>query len=406
MSGISIDPARLLLDLDRLRTFGKKGTGVVRPAFTVADIEARQWLAARMGEAGLEPVFDPVANLFGLRAGGVRSILLGSHSDTQPQGGWLDGAFGVIAALEVARACQEANGPPVSVVSFQEEEGRFGGVTTGSRFWTGDISLEDADTLLDNEGTSFGQCRKDSAFEAGPHVDTDRFLAFVEPHIEQGPVLHVSGESVGVVDAIVGLRQVTVTFTGQQNHAGTTPMPNRRDAFRGLTQFLQELEPRFRGAAKDSTVWTVGWVEVQPNAASIIPGQVSFTVQWRDDEISRLDGLEQVVRTLTEQVSARLRLEAGISGRRELAPTRMDPRVVESLAAAANDIAPGRWRRIRSGALHDATNVSTRMPGGMLFVPSIGGISHSFDEDTDRDDLVLGAQVLAAGVERFAAEIL
>jgi beta-ureidopropionase / N-carbamoyl-L-amino-acid hydrolase len=151
---IPVDPARFLGDLHRLRRFGASGVGkgVVRPAFSEADIAARRWLAGRMAEAGLEPRWDAAGNLFGLAPG--RSLLVGSHSDSQPEGGWLDGAFGVIAALEVARAAREAGGPAVSVVSFQDEEGRFGGLG-GSEIWTGEVTLDEADRRRDADGVTW-----------------------------------------------------------------------------------------------------------------------------------------------------------------------------------------------------------------------------------------------------------
>ena len=138
---IAINPRRLLDDLDTLRSFGRQSTGVVRPAYSKADIEARHWLAGRMAEAGLAPVIDPAGNLFGIPETAEKPVLMGSHSDSQPEGGWLDGAYGVIAALEVARASAEAGGPAVAVVSFQDEEGRFGALT-GSQLWTGSLTLE------------------------------------------------------------------------------------------------------------------------------------------------------------------------------------------------------------------------------------------------------------------------
>ncbi|MEX0344639.1 MAG: M20/M25/M40 family metallo-hydrolase, partial [Rhizobiaceae bacterium] len=219
------NPDRFLSDLHELRRFGASGVGkgVQRPAFSKDDIAARKWLAARFEAAGLKPHFDPAGNLFGLAEG--PSLLLGSHTDSQPEGGWLDGALGVVAALEVARACREAGpaGPPISVVSFQDEEGRFG-VTTGSSIWTGHISLEEADSLTDHQGVTFANARKQMADLSGAFVDPASFTGYIEMHIEQGPVLDTAGETIGVVSEIVGIRDLRITFRGQQNHAGTTPM--------------------------------------------------------------------------------------------------------------------------------------------------------------------------------------
>lgn len=397
---MKVNETRFLEDLHALRQFGASGVGkgVVRPAYSAADIAAREWLAGRMDEAGLEPRFDPVGNLFGLAGG--KSLLMGSHSDSQPEGGWLDGALGVIAGLEVARAAREAGGPPVSVVSFQDEEGRFG-VTTGSRVWSGAASLDETDRLTGHDGVSFAEARAAMAHLAGDWVPAERFTGFVEMHIEQGPWLEVAGEQVGVVTDIVGIRDMRITLTGQQNHAGTTPMHLRRDAYQGLAAFTWLLNERLAGMVTEATVWTIGHVSLTPNASSIVPGRAVFAVQWRDASVERLAAMEAAVRdTATEVAGARgLGLEFGpMVG---LDPVAMDGRLQDALASAAEAVAPGKWRRMPSGALHDATSVSRYLPVAMLFVPSIGGISHDFAEDTDEADLVAGLRVLAGAVARL-----
>ncbi|PCH74731.1 MAG: Zn-dependent hydrolase [Rhodobacteraceae bacterium] len=394
---MELDRGRFLADLHRLRGFGAAGVGkgVVRPAYSAADIAARQWLAGRMREAGLEARFDPVGNLFGLAAG--RSLLLGSHSDSQPQGGWLDGALGVVAALEVARAVQAAGGPAVSVVSFQDEEGRFG-VTTGSSVWSGDLALGEADVLVDQGGVSFAQARGLMADLAGEPVDPGRFSGYIEMHIEQGPVLDGAGEQIGVVSDIVGIRDMQITFHGQQNHAGTTPMHLRRDAFQGLAAFNAEINARLASVVTDRSVWTIGHVAVSPNASSIVPGRVEFSMQWRDGDVDRLAQMEAIIRTTAQEIASLrgLRLEFGaLLG---LEPVVMDGALRAGLEATAGAVAPGRWRVMPSGALHDATNVARLMPVAMLFVPSINGISHAFEEDTHEGDLVVGLEVLARAV--------
>lgn len=218
-----LDSQRFLDDLHKLRSFGASGVGkgVVRQAYSDADIAARKWLAKRMEEAGLEPHFDPLGNLFGLAAG--KSLLVGSHSDSQPEGGWLDGALGVVAGLEVARAVKEEAGPPISCVSFQDEEGRFG-VLTGSDVWTGKLTLAEADGFADNTGNNLADMRARMADLAGEFLPHSRFSGFLEMHIEQGPYLEETGLGIGVVTDVVGIRDMRITFEGRQNHAGTTPM--------------------------------------------------------------------------------------------------------------------------------------------------------------------------------------
>lgn len=405
MSNLPVDPARFLADLHALRRFGGDAAsmGVRRRAFSPEDIAARDWLAARMAEAGLAPHVDPVGNLFGLAEG--QSLLLGSHSDTQPEGGWLDGALGVIAALEIARAAREAGGPAVSVVSFQDEEGRFGALT-GSSVWAGTLALSEADRLVASDGTTFAQARAALGGRAAGFVDPTRFSGFVEMHIEQGPVLDAAGEAIGVVTGIVGLRQLQVTVRGQQNHAGTTPMAMRRDAFQAAARIATALPARMAGIVTPQSVWTIGQMALHPGASSVVPGRAEFSLQWRDIDAGRLDRMEAAIGGLLRDVAA----ETGCAItaerlRHDLAPMPMDGAMQRVLCDAAEAVAPARWRAMPSGALHDASNLAGLMPVGMLFVPSIGGISHDFAEATAEEDLVSGLKVLAAAVARMGQAV-
>lgn len=392
-----LNPSRFLADLTHLRRFGAEGSGVVRPAYSAPDLAARDWLATRMAEAGLTPRFDAMGTLFGLADG--PSLLLGSHSDTQPTGGWLDGALGVIAALEVARAAREAGGPAISVVSFQDEEGRFDSAT-GSAVWSGRIPQAEADKTTDITGLTLAKARAVFADHAGAPVSPKHFTGYLELHIEQGPTLEAAGEQIGVVTDIVGYRERLVTLSGQQNHAGTTPMALRRDAFQGLCAFNTRLNDRMRNITTPQSIWTIGHVELAPNASSIVPGQVRFSVQWRDGSADRLARMGRVIEETLSETAAEKGLGLTIGPLFGADPVAMDPALRARLESAANVIAPGRWRKMPSGALHDATNLAALMPVAMLFVPSIGGISHAFEEDTAEADLIAGLRVLAhaAGV--------
>ncbi|MEM7709764.1 MAG: hydantoinase/carbamoylase family amidase [Pseudomonadota bacterium] len=383
-----LDETRFLADLQDLRAIGARGTGVVRRAFEDDDVRARLWLADRFAAAGLDARIDGAGNVWGL--GGP--ILIGSHVDTQPEGGWLDGALGVIAGLELARSSAA-----VSVVAFQDEEGRFG-ATTGSEIWSGALTMTEADELTDLDGVAFGTARR-ALPATGEAPDPSRFTCYMEPHIEQGPVLDQAGEALGVVTAIVGLRQVTVEMTGRQNHAGTTPMALRADALAGLSAADAALRAGLRNVVTPASVWTIGHVALHPNAPSAVPGRVRFTVQWRDAETDRLDRMERVIRDTLATAAADAGLSLDISDAAALPPVAMDVPLRRHLARAAEAIAPGRWREMPSGALHDATNVARVLPVGMLFAPSVGGISHAFDEDTDEADLVTCLLVLHRAVE-------
>ncbi len=398
---IPVDPDRFLADLHHLRSFGAAGTGkgVVRQAYSEPDIAAREWLAAQYAEAGLDAVIDPVGTVWGLAPG--TSLLVGSHSDTQPEGGWLDGALGVICGLELARAGVQA-GLPISAVSFQDEEGRFG-VMTGSRVWSRRTTLAEADALSDAKGLSFAEGRAKMAHLVTGEVDPARFSGFVECHIEQGPWLDEADEAIGVVTDIVGIRDLTLTFSGEQNHAGTTPMHRRRDALTGMLRFQALIEERFRNVVTPQSVWTTGHVDLYPGSHSIVPGRCSFSMQWRDGDTARLDRMEEIVRASAAEVAADTGLALEISEMLALDPVPMDAGFQAALAAAAEAQVPGRWRKMQSGALHDAASLSRVMPVAMLFMPSINGISHDFAEDTAEADLVAGLRVLAEAVEKIAS---
>ncbi|WP_245243130.1 hydantoinase/carbamoylase family amidase [Pararhodobacter sp. SW119] len=406
MTRIHVDPARMLSDLDHLRTIGGQGTGVARRAFSDPDIAARKWLADQMQAAGLEVIVDPCGNLFGLPPGDGPCLLVGSHSDTQPLGGWLDGIWGVACGLELARAAQANGGPPFAVVSFQDEEGRFGRLT-GSSVWTGQLSLAEADACLDEDALddpiTFATARE-RAKDIGPlgSVSPDRFTAYIEPHIEQGPVLDSAGEALGVVGAIVGVRQWSFRFEGEANHAGTTPMQLRRDALQGFASYSVALNEVFAPMVSERTVWTLGRIVVEPNANSIVPGAASFTVQIRDAEVSRLDAMAAAAHTLARQVASERGLILQATRGSPVEPVPMDPRLQHALEVAAETVAPGRWRSMPSGALHDASNVARVLPTAMLFAPSIGGISHNPNEDTRREDLCVALEALADAAGRLA----
>ena len=393
---------RFLADLDALREFGKQGTGVVRPAFSAPDIDSRRWLSEKFQACGLTPRWDPAANLFGLPSQPGKPILIGSHSDTQPEGGWLDGAYGVILALEVARCCQEAGGPPVAVVAFQDEESAFMPMT-GSCYFSGKLPRDELYDLTNAAGQRYGDLAiaLPEVAESAP-LDPAVFSAFLEAHIEQGPVLDQSGETIGVVETIVGSRQFEVTIKGQQNHAGTTPMNLRKDAVTGFAAFISKLEERFTEVATPRSVWTIGRVNVHPNAPSIVPGALNCSVQMRDGSLSQLDAMCEITRQVAEQTAAERNLDITLLDTKAVTPVDMDNLVIERFCESAESNAPGAWRRMPSGALHDAMNLAPEIPTGMMFVPSIGGVSHAFEEDTQREHLIAGVQVMADAVASLA----
>jgi len=396
----NVNADRLLADLDALRAIGAQGAGVVRPAFSAKDMEARRWLAQKFTNAGLAATIDGVGNVFGRSRHAGKALLVGSHSDTQPTGGWLDGALGVIYALEVVRALADDPATAelaVDAISFQDEESRFVGCL-GSRSFVGSLAPEQEAGAIDRDGVALTDALAAAGLATTPRLRADpaRYAGFLEAHIEQGPQLEDDGKRIGVVTTIVGVRGLRIVFRGQQNHAGTTMMARRRDAAAALFDFASAVNREFPRVAAARSVWTMGRVQVVPNATSIVPGYAELDLQFRDAEQAVLERFEAVAERLVTEANARDGVRVELQRvRAPIAPTRLDDALRRHLTAAAARHAAGQWVEMPSGAFHDAGIVSARLPAAMLFIPSIGGISHDFAEDSRRDDIVLGCRVLA-----------
>ena len=394
----SINPERLLNDLKTLRAFGASGNGVIRTALSKIDLESRSWLAQRFADAGLDARLDAVGNVFGLSFNPGPAVLIGSHSDTQPQGGWLDGAYGVISALEVARAVAEDPATKnfgIDIVSWMDEEGTFFGCL-GSMAFCETLDPEVLRTATDADGRRLADVLAQAGLDRQPPVTAqpERQVAYLEAHIEQGPVLDDSDDRIGVVTAIVGVREYDIHFVGEQNHAGTTPMGRRKDAAQAMIALAADINQRFPEVASDVSVWTIGSLSLGTDSSCIVPGEATLRLQLRDPDEDVMERLEALLLAIVaaHDGSHGVRIECQPGER--LRPAQMNESVQDCLSSAAERHAPGRWRSMPSGAIHDAQILAGRLPSGMLFVPSIGGVSHSFAEDTDEDDLVLGCQVL------------
>lgn len=385
---MQVNGERLLHDLRTLRTFGADGTGVRRPALSPADVAAREWLCEQFAAAGLDASIDGFGTVFGRSRVPGPAVVVGSHSDTQPLGGWLDGAYGVMCGLEVARSLPHV---AIDVVSWQDEEGAFNGFV-GSRAFVGDDMSDDL-TLME-------QPLRDAGWWGRPvlRADPSRQVAYLEAHIEQGGRLEAGGCRLGAVTGIVGIRQQVVRFEGRRNHAGTTPMSMRADASVAMVRFLTALDAAFAAVAAPDSVWTHGRLSVSPGAPSIIPDLAEVTVQYRDADAAVLARMDAAFVECLRGAGGSGVSASTSADEYEVPPATMDPRLVDAVAAACEAEAPGRWMRQPSGAAHDAQVVSRLLPSAMLFVPSIGGVSHADDEDTEADDLVLGCQTLARTV--------
>jgi N-carbamoyl-L-amino-acid hydrolase len=394
----SIDGDRLLNDLYAAREIGKYRTGVHRPTFSPQDIEARHWLAGRFTDAGLDTSIDGIGNVYGRDRAPGRKLLMGSHMETQNHAGWLDGAMGVIYGLEVARTL----GHGIDVATWVDEEGHFGSFL-GSRSFCGELTEAEIDSCANREtGVSLREALRQAGFAALPRqtVDLSRYLGYLEAHIEQGAELEDNHLRLGIVTAIVGSRRFKIRFKGQQNHAGTTRMAVRKDAGVALVKLVAGIEERFPSVAGPRTVWTTGDIKLDPGAPSVVPGAAELVFQFRDTDPATLDALEAALNDLLAE-AAKGPCEVTVASHSTTAPSAMDPGFQDALEAAAHHHAPGLHQRMPSGAGHDAQILSHVMPSGMLFVPSIGGISHHYAENTGDADIVLGCQVFADAAARI-----
>ena len=385
----AIDGERMLADLEELSAIGRCGRGVHRPAYTPDDVRAREWLAEKLRAAGLEPEIDGVGNVLG-RCPEGRAVLAGSHVDSVPRGGRLDGALGVVAALEAARTL----GAGVDVVSFADEEGAFTG-TLGSRAFCGELDEEERAGLVTADGRRFGEALEATGWAGRPlaRVDPARHAAFVELHIEQGPVLEAGPERLGVVTGIVGIRRRRLTFHGQADHAGTTPAEMRRDAGAAALRYGVAFLDAIAAHGGPATVCNVGAIRFEPGASNIVPALAEMIVEYRDLSAERLAALDAVVDGLAADVGLELDDVAPI----HQDGVAMDEGVIAALERGA-EAAGSPARRMASGAGHDAMILARHVPAGMLFAPSIGGRSHSEEEDTAPEDLVRAAQALTNGI--------
>ena len=336
----TINGERLLGDLRRIADFGRYQTGVHRPHLSPQDVESRHWLAARMKEAGLEPVIDGIGTVIGKSPKTGPRILIGSHSDTQPRGGWLDGVMGVIYGLEVARALAEDPETAhlaVDVASWADEEGHWGQMT-GSRSFIGIFSEADIDKAKHrDEGTPMREALKAAGLEGVPreHLEEGRYRGYLEAHIEQGGLLEAGEKRIGIVTAIVGIMQFRLTFSGIQNHAGTTPMPIRKDAGVAMMRLYNDVMDKFPAVAGPRSVWTVGKMSIEPGAPAIVPGRAEMVLQFRDADYKVLQAFEAKLMEIVadHQKNSPCKVECVNLSRTQ--PLVMDERFLEAIEESA-----------------------------------------------------------------------
>jgi N-carbamoyl-L-amino-acid hydrolase len=403
---------RLQTDLQNLSEIGRDSDhGLYRMAFSEGDMAGRAWLKQRIQEAGLELYEDGAANIHArLDWDGKRpSVMTGSHIDTVPGAGHLDGALGVVTGLECLRCIKEeglALRYPLELVSFTDEEGRFGGLL-GSQAICGQLSPEKIYQAVDLDGISLTDIMSSRGLNAmdvlGAQRNPDSIYCFVELHIEQGPVLDRLGKNVGVVEAIAGLFKWNVRFIGHANHAGTTPMSMRQDAFQGLAEFATQMNRILEENGSSNSVATIGKVELFPGAANVVPGTAEFSLEVRDTDQKTLDNLGDALRRTMSAIARRRGLMFEFDMLSQIEPVKSSSGIVDVVADVARKL-DLQAHHMPSGAAHDTQIMANITRAGMIFVPSKEGKSHSPAEWTALEDIRHGANTLLNTLYQLAGE--
>ena len=399
MENLKIDGSRLWDSLMEMAQIGatEKG-GVNRLALTDLDRESRD-LFTRWGQAaGCTVTFDAIGNLFARRPGRDSSlppVMTGSHLDSQPTGGKFDGAYGVLAGLEVVRALNDADvqtDAPVEVVVWTNEEGsRFAPSMVGSGTYAGVFSLDESLAITDRDGTTLGNELRRIGYK-GEGCGKRPVTAYFEAHIEQGPILEDQKKTIGVVSGAQGQRWYEITLTGRESHAGPTPMAVRRDALVGAASIItgvNQIGHRFQPGA----CATVGVIESSPNSRNVIPGEVFLTIDFRHPDDQQLAAMNDDLRTLAKEAATSNTLKLNVNEIWSCPATVFDANCVGAVRKGA-EIGGYAHMDIVSGAGHDAVYMAKVAPTGMIFVPCEDGISHNEIENATPEDIAAGCQVL------------
>ncbi|WP_175967466.1 Zn-dependent hydrolase [Burkholderia sp. BCC0322] len=415
---LEIDGARLWQSLaDMARVGATPRGGVRRLALTEDDRRGRDLFAQWCRDAGMTVSVDAVGNLFARRDGAdaqAAPVLIGSHLDTQPEGGRFDGVYGVLAALELVRTLNDAGiatDKPLEIVSWTNEEGaRFAPAMLGSAVFTGALALGDALAKQDADGVTLGAAL-DACGYRGTRATGGPVDAYFEAHIEQGPVLEANGTTIGIVTGGQAIRWLDVTVMGVAAHAGTTPMPYRKDACFASTQMALELERIVTGYAPRGLA-TIGQVAIRNASRNTIAGELTFTVDLRHHDDAQVDAMERELRDACTRVAAARGVQVAIDTCWRSPATPFDRDCVEQVAQAAAAFGYTH-ERIVSGAGHDAILLARQVPTAMVFIPCVDGLSHNEAEDALPVDVTRGTNVLlhavlaragvAAGVAAAAA---
>jgi len=404
---ISIE--RLRKYLEELGRIGRdEHGGVSRPSFSPADFEARAWLKKKIEEVGLCYRQDGAGNQFGRVEGQGKTVMAGSHIDTVPNGGMFDGAVGVVAALEAVHRILEEKIPlarPLEVASFTDEEGNLVGDFLGSRAFMGLLDENEVRNGKTSFGMPFRDVLKRTEFTAegilAAHKQRPELEAYLELHIEQGPVLEDEGLPIGIIEKIAGKHYRQCAFIGESGHAGTTPLELRRDAFLGLADFALKAT-QYVAVKHYGSMLTIGKAALHPGSFSVIPGRADFTLEFRSALPEPLAAIEKEVFALAEDISSTRGLTFVSRLVDKTAPVTIAPRIVSLIEEESRTLGYPSMR-LTSGAGHDAQILAGACDVGMIFIPSPDGISHAPGERLNWDDLEKGANLLLRTLVRLAS---
>lgn len=403
---------RLKQTFDHVNQFGKTDKGMTRLAYSKEEKRVTDYFIACCRESGLTVTFDPAGNVIARRPGeepDLPAVGLGSHLDTVYEGGKYDGVVGTLAALEIVRDLNDRKirtKRPIDIFSFAcEESARFGFSQIGSKLMTGLIKKEDIAKLTDKHGETIQTifARRgldfDRAEEAkrSPHS----LAVFMEMHIEQGPILEAQNKEIGVVTGIAAPTRFSVCVKGHAAHSGSTPMNQRHDALIGAAEIALELERAARQEMAYGTVATVGDIEIEPGAMNVVPGETNLKVDIRSISRSSKNRVVQHLRETIDRLEQARHLKIECTMLSDEEPVRMHAQVIDSFEKACGE-QNASYIKMPSGAGHDTMNMASLCPAGMIFVPSIGGISHHPDEHTDLSQIVKGIEILEETVLHWA----
>lgn len=396
-------------EIDNLSAIGSDPTGgMTRLLYSPSWLEAQQYVEDRLNKQGMTTYYDNIGNLFGKLEGKKypeETILCGSHIDTVVNGGTLDGQYGVITAYLAAQILKEEYGEPlrsIEVISMAEEEGsRFPYAFWGSKNLVKTANNEDVKTAKDSNGVEFVDAMKESGFDF--NIDEPKredIKAFLEIHIEQGNVLEKEDKQIGVVTSIVGQQRYTITLKGAANHAGTTPMGYRKDAVYAFSKICTKAVEKAEQEG-DPLVLTFGRVDPKPNTVNVVPGEVTFSIDCRHTDRDTLKSFtDNLIADLKKTVDE-MDMDVEIDHWMDESPVPMDGNIVNLLKEVAEKDGFN-YKVMHSGAGHDAQIIAPHYPTGLIFVPSINGVSHNPAEDTKLVDLVEGVKMYAAALYKLA----